>query len=195
MKNLIIFLIPLIILSFNLNGQTKKDSIEIDYLIISGSFGVGGVISTNIINSGGVIPTSIDFMGQIKHMRWGLGYTHELYLTLENLGKFVLGESSNTDKVYLIHEGTVFRHSPINLGYSLQFGGFTIGDEMYQDEVNEEKTRLFGNLGAIVEVGAPKFYLFVRPALEYKSYGIGSFHKEILATVSVGLRWKFESEE
>lgn len=192
-------LIPVIVLFtyisvFAQTTSTEKDTVfHYEFFILSGSFGVGGVVSTNIINSGAVIPTSLDFMLQAKRHRYGIGMTHELYLTPENLGKFILGKSSNTEKFYFIYEWTVLKTSPVNLGFSGQFGGFTVGDEAEYEE--NEKSRIFGNIGFIAELGAPRFYLFVRPAIEYKSYDVGSWHKELLATVSLGLRWKLLSEE
>lgn len=167
--------------------------INYQFLILSGSFGAGGVVSTNIVNSGAVIPTSIDFLLQAKHNRYGIGFTHELYLTPENLWNLMLGKSSNTEKYYFIYEWTLLKTSPVNFGFSGQFGGFTVGDEaQYEENV---RSRLFGNIGIIAEVGLPRFFLFARPAIEYKSYDIGSWHKELLATVSVGLRWKLLTEE
>ncbi|MFH2095297.1 MAG: hypothetical protein ABIJ16_06315, partial [Bacteroidota bacterium] len=182
--------------SFSQTTEPDKGSeseIKFDYVIISGSFGAGGVISTNIVNSGAVIPTSLDFLAQTKHQRFGLGYTHELYLTPENLGKLLIGESSNVEKFYFIYEWTIFNLSPVNIGFSGQLGGFTVGSESEYGE--DGKSRLFGNIGAVVELGAPRFYLFARPAIEYKSYDAGSWHKEILGTVSIGLRWKIMTEE
>ncbi|MFH2142222.1 MAG: hypothetical protein ABIJ97_07365 [Bacteroidota bacterium] len=197
MKTIILTSIA-VLLTFNIyfsqTTTTETDTVfHYDYFILSGSFGAGGVVSTNIINSGAVIPASLDFMLQSKRHRFGIGITHELYLTPENLGKLIIGESSNVEKFYFIYEWTVLKTSPINIGFSGQFGGFTVGDEAEYEE--NDKSRLFGNIGFIAELGAPRFYLFVRPAIEYKSYDIGSWHKELLATVSLGLRWKIMSEE
>jgi hypothetical protein len=197
MKSLFMLFFGLILTirpAFSQGDSTSRDTVfHYQFFILSGSFGAGGVVSTNIVNSGAVIPTSIDFLLQAKHHRYGLGYTHELYLTPENLWNFMLGESSNTHKYYFIYEWTILKTSPINLGFSGQFGGFTVGDEAEYEE--NGRSRLFGNIGIIAEVGLPRFFLFARPAIEYKSYDIGSWHKELLATVSVGLRWKLLSDE
>ncbi|MBN1184448.1 MAG: hypothetical protein JXB49_19305 [Bacteroidales bacterium] len=189
-------LIPLLFIHILVSAQENSNTkVEFDFIMISGSFGAGGVISTNIVNSGAVIPGSIDFLGQIKHQRYGFGVTHELYLTPENLVKLVLGESSNTEKYYFMYEWTVFKNSPVNLGVSTQFGGFYVGNEADIDDDDSFKNRMFLNGGLIVEAGLPRYFFFVRPALEYKSYGPGSWHKELLATVSVGFRVKLLTEE
>ncbi len=163
---------------------------EYEYMIISGGMGAGVVVSTNIINTGAVVPFSADFMLQSRHNRFGLGFTHELYLTPQNLGKMMLGESSNVNKFYLKYEWTLLRHSPVNFGVSGQFGLFTVGREA--DLELDDHTRLFGNLGVVGELGFPRLFLFARPALEYKSYT--RLHKEVLVTVSVGVRYKMLSE-
>ncbi len=197
MRSIFILLFGLILSvqpAFSQSDSTSSDTVfHYQFFILSGSFGAGGVVSTNIVNSGAVIPLSIDFLLQAKHHRYGIGFTHELYLTPENLWKFMLGESSNTNKFYFIYEWTLLKTSPVNFGFSGQFGGFTVGDEAQYEE--NGRSRLFGNIGLIAEVGLPRFFLFARPAIEYKSYDIGSWHKELLATVSVGLRWKLLTDE
>lgn len=172
--------------------ESTSDVPQFDEIIISGGVGAGAVVSTNIINSGALLPASIEFMLRYKRNRYGLGVTNELYLTPENLGKMFFGESSNVKKIYFMHEITIFKRSFINLGLSTQLGWFYVGDE--RTDMESDKARYFGSTGPILELGTYKWQFYVRPALEYKSYDIGSWHKEIIGQAMIGLRYKIPAE-
>lgn len=172
---------------------SKSELPPISYYIISGSVGAGAVVSSDIVNTGAVLPASLEFLLQMKRTRYGFGVTNELYLTPKNLALLVIGNSSNTTKYYFVMEQTIFKHSPFNLGWSGQIGGFLVGKER-ENQTSTAKGSWFLNLGVLVEIGHPRFFLFVRPAIEYKSYS-NWWHKEILATACVGLRWKIKYNE
>ncbi|HBS86962.1 MAG: hypothetical protein A2W91_01980 [Bacteroidetes bacterium GWF2_38_335] len=192
----------LIILIFNLFGQNTNTNnqsstaskYEWDFLWISGGIGAGGVVSTTIVNSGIVLPASLDFFLQRKHHRVGFGVTSELYLTPENLGKMIFSDNnSNVRKYYFMYDWMLLGNFPVNIGGGLQVGGFYVGKEKV-DNVSD-KTRLFVNFGVVAEVGIRPVYIYARPAIEYKSYNEGSFHKEIMAVAQVGIRLKLMTEE
>ena len=172
---------------------SKSELPPISHYIISGSVGAGAVVSSDIVNTGAVLPATLEFLLQMKRTRYGIGVTNELYLTPKNLGLLILGNSSNTTKYYFVMEQTIFKNSPFNLGWSGQIGGFLVGKER-ENQTSNAKGSWFVNLGVLVEIGHPRFFLFVRPALEYKSYS-NWWHKEILATACVGLRWKIRYNE
>ena len=174
----------------NSNSSSSVSSYFENYddFILSGSFGAGAVVSTNIVNSGAVVPYSIDFLLRYGHQNLGLGLTNEIYLTPENLARLAFGSSSNTTKIYFQYELNLFKKSYVNIGLSGQIGGFFVGDE--RDSLETTKSRYFGNLGVIAEVGVHRLTFFARPHLEYKSYDVGSWHKEILLVANVGLRFR-----
>ena len=175
------------------NTTTTESDIIIDYIILSGGIGAGGVISTNIVNSGALASSNFDLLFQIKHHRIGFGSTSELFITPENLGRLTFGESANVSKAYIMYEWAVFRRSPVNLGFSAQAGGFLRGDE--RDAGESEENRTFANLGVMLELGSPTFQFYVRPMVEYKSYGKLNFHKELSAVGQFGFRWKIPTED
>lgn len=176
-------------------STTKSDTskLVIDYFILSGGIGAGAVVSTNIINTGALASSNFDILFQARHNRFGFGWTNELFVTPESLGRLVFGESISITKFYLMYEWALFRRSPFNIGFSTQLGGFVRGDEL--DATADEVSRTHFNIGPLVEIGAPRFYLFVRPMIEYKSYGEGSWHKELSAVAQLGLRWKIPTED
>ena len=90
----------------------------------------------------------------------------------------------------------LFRNFPVNLGFSTHLGFFGTSTDSTktaksntQDAAASGRGGLFGNLGAVLEIGARPFYFFVRPSIEYKSWS--GWHKEIIATGSIGIRLKF----
>jgi len=176
-------------------AQTAKASY--DYLWINGGIGAAGVVSTNIINSGAIIPTYMEFLVQQGRKRIGIGLGHELYLTPENLGKLALGNSSNTEKVYLTWEYMLIPNFPINLGACAQLGGFLVGNDIEKanDKNNKDipKYNYFGNVGILAEIGIRPVFIFVKPYLEFKSYG--NFHKEIIGGATFGLKFKLKGDK
>lgn len=188
------------LMTLSVVAQDKKTETSYQFLWINGGIGAGGVVSTNIINSGAVLPAYMEFMLQNRRSRIGIGIAHELYLTPENLGKVILGNSSNTEKVYLTWEGMLLPNSPINLGVCAQGGGFLVGNDIREanntddtDNTEVPKYNFFGNVGMVAEVGIRPVFLFVKPYIEYKSYG--GFHKEIIAAVTFGIKLKLITEE
>ncbi|MDP4266087.1 MAG: hypothetical protein Q8880_01470 [Bacteroidota bacterium] len=190
----LIILLFTVVLGFS---QTTKSSssntnINYDYFIIGGFVGAGGVVSTNIVNSGALFPAGLDFMLQDGHLRYGLGLSSELYLTPENLAKVIFSSNtSNVTKVYFEVEPMLFKWFIINLGVNMKLGGFWVGKG--GDDMNPNETHYFGNVGALVELGPKKFMLFVNPYLEYKSYG--SWHKELIGAVELGLKIRIPSDK
>jgi hypothetical protein len=152
-------------------------------------------LSTNIINSGAVFPANLEILFQTRHHRCGLGFANELYLTPESLGRLLLGEAPVVKKLYFSYEAFIFRNFPVNLGFSSHLGFFgTSGSHTMHEKTGAIDTAtarggVFGNVGVVLELGARPFYFFVRPALEYKSWS--GWHKEIIATGSIGIRLKF----
>jgi len=191
----IIMLCLLLGIAANLFSQEKK----YEFLWLNGGFGAGGVVSTNIVNSGAVVPFYMEIFLQQRHQRIGFGLSHELYLTPEALGKFALGNSANTEKVYLAYEWMLIPNFPINLGVCANAGGFLVGNDIKEanqhanDTTYIPKYNFFGNVGLVAEVGIRPVFIFVKPYIEYKSYG--SFHKEILACVTVGMKLKLKTNE
>lgn len=166
------------------------------YVWINPGIGASGVVSTNIINSGAVLTSHLEFLVQEKRKRFGIGIAHELYLTPENLGKLILGNSSNTEKIYLTWEYMLIPNFPINLGVHAQLGGFLVGNEIKeanQDTVNVPDYNYFGNVGLLLELGWKPVYFFVKPTLEYKSYS--GWHKEILAGATFGVKFKLSADD
>jgi hypothetical protein len=183
----------------NTQNQAVSNSLShIESIWIGGSVGGGLAVSTNIIGSGAVFPTNLELLFQTRHHRCGIGFANELYITPEALGHLLLGEAPVVKKLYFSYEAFVFRNFPINIGFSSHVGFFgTNGNHtMSQKSNNSADTAtstarggMFGNIGLVLEVGARPFYFFVRPSIEYKSWS--GFHKEIMATGSIGIRFKF----
>lgn len=165
-------------------NQTKSQSqSQIESVWISGGLGAGGVVSTNVINSGALFFSNLELAFQKRHHRLGLGFGNELNISAEALARWAMGEGIGQKKLYFIYEAYVFRNFPINLGFSSHLGFFAAGNE------SSNRGGAFGNVGATLELGARPVYFFVRPCLEYKSWS--GFHKEIAATATVGLKLKF----
>lgn len=160
---------------------------------INGSLGGGAVASTNIINSGAVLPFRTEITFQSKHRRMGIGFGNELYLTPQALSNLILGQSVGIKKLYFVYEQYLFRNFPINLGFSSNLGFFGTGDTLKtKDGKSTSKGGLFGNVGCVLELGIRPFFIFVRPDIEYQSWS--GLHKQIQATVNVGIKFKFLSE-
>lgn len=197
MKRSIILIIALLVFSNLLNAQTKTTNLKYEFIWINFGMGGGAVLSTNIINSGAVMPFYMDIYLQNRRNRFGVGIAHELYLTPQNLFRLFTGNSSNTEKIYFTYEWMVLPNFPVNIGACAQFGGFLVGNEIKEantsDSVKVTDYNMFGNIGLVAEVGIRPFFIFVKPYLEFKNYG--NFHKEILGVVSFGVKFKFMSEE
>jgi len=169
---------------------------KIESIWIGGSVGGGLALSTNIVNSGAVFPANLELLFQTRHHRCGIGFANELYITPESLTRLLFGDAPVVKKLYFGYELFLFRNFPVNLGFSSHFGFFGTGgtnSKAAQVETanGTESGRggLFGNIGAVLELGARPFYFFVRPSIEYKSWS--GWHKEIIATGSIGIRLKF----
>lgn len=173
--------------SASTSSTTTSKPSEIEAVWLGGSLGAGAVVSTNIINSGALLPFNAELTFQKKHTRMGIGIANEIYLTPEALGRFILGEGIGVKKFHFIYEVYVFRHFPINLGFSSHMGFFGAGN----DSTNS-RGGIFLNMGPVLEVGIRPVYLFVRPSIEYKNWGV--LHHELIATGSIGLRFKFLTE-
>ncbi len=175
------------------NSNNNSSDIEIDHFIIGGSLGLGPILSTNLVNTGFIGESTIDFMVQMRHHRFGLGITNTLMGTPENLATllFTLGKDNvNLHKGYFIYEWSLFRRSPINVGAGAKLGAFTVGN--YPDTT---KSTLFISAGPYVELGAPGFLLFVKPEIGYNSYDTGSWKKDLFVIANIGFRWKIMTEE
>lgn len=175
--------------------STSKPS-EIESVWIGGSIGGGAVVSSNVINSGALFPMNLELLFQKHHHRCGIGFANEIYVTPEALGRLVLGEGLGVKKLYFSYEAFIFRNFPINLGFSTHIGFFgtsksSSNNAQVKNSSDTTNTRggLFGNVGLVLELGARPCYFFVRPAIEYKSWS--GFHKEIIGSVSIGLRFKY----
>lgn len=208
MKKIIIILIALLYVSvlfgqkINDNSSTKTDDtpkkttesdFNIDYFIIGGSLGLGPIVSSNLVGSGFIGESTLDFMIQHNHHRYGFGITNTLMGTPENLAVllFTLGKDNvNLHKGYFIYEWTLFKRSPINIGGGTKVGAFTVGNIP-----DTTKTTFFWSVGPYVELGSPKFYLYVKPEFGYNSYNIGSWKKDLYVVGNIGLRWKMPTEE
>lgn len=177
------------------NAQDKKKSYE--FIWINGGIGAAAVLSTNIINSGAILPFYLELYAQQRHSRYGIGLAHEIYLTPENLGKLVLGNSSNTEKIYFSYEWMLIPNFPVNLGFCGQIGGFLVGNDIKKANQADNKDvpdyNYFGNVGLVAEVGIRPVFLFVKPYIEYKSYG--GFHKELIAGGTFGIKLKLMTNE
>jgi hypothetical protein len=165
---------------------------QIDYFIIGGSLGLGPILSTNIVNSGFIGESTFDLMIQSRHHRYGIGMSNTLMGTPENLGVllFSLGKDNvNLHKFYFSYEWTLFKKSPITIGAGMKLGGFTVGN--YPDTT---KTPFFASVGPVIELGHPKFYLYVKPEIGYNSYNTHSWKKDIYVVANIGLRWKYKAD-
>jgi hypothetical protein len=112
--------------------------------------------------------------------------------TPENLGVllFTLGKDNvNLHKFYFSYEWTLFKKSPINLGAGMKVGSFTVGN--YPDTT---KTPFFLSVSPVIELGHPKFYLYIKPEIGYNSYNTRSWKKDIYVVANIGLRWKYKAD-
>jgi hypothetical protein len=166
-----------------------------EFMWINFGLGAGGVVSTDIVNSGLVLPFCLEFCLQKSHKRVGLGITNEVYLTPKNLVTIFFNNSTNVQKFYLTGEWMLIPNFPINIGPCAQIGGFLVGNEIKKHNQGMEIHNLnwFANAGLVTELGIRPVYLFVKPWLEFKSYG--GFHNELLVTVTLGLKFKLMTEE
>ncbi len=183
--------------SNNTNGKTTTNTtttsdFQVDYFIIGGSLGLGPILSTNLVNSGFIGESTFDFMVQSKHNRFGIGMSNTLMGTPENLAVllFTLGKDNvNLHKFYFCYEWTLFKKSPVNLGAGMKVGGFTVGN--YPDTT---KTPFFASAGPVIELGHPKFYLYIKPEIGYNSYNTHSWKKDIYVVANIGLRLKCKAD-
>ncbi|MBQ3833535.1 MAG: hypothetical protein II815_10210 [Bacteroidales bacterium] len=172
---------------------TAKSDVTLDHFIIGGGISAGGVLATNIIGSGLILNAEFEVMVQFKHHRLGIGGDKTLMLTPENLGTVLvtLGKSSrNLNKVYMVYEWTLFKRSPINFTAGFKLGSFDVGASDYKTETkNTERAPFFGSVGIALEVGHPRFLLYIKPEI-----GIHSYEKvwryDLFAMATVGFRWK-----
>src|ERR1051326_3930571 len=166
-----------------------------DEFWISASMGAGAEVSTNIINSGAVIPFRTEFLWQRRHRRLGFGIGNELEISPQSLAMFAFtGQKPGISKLYFFYEKYLFRNFPINLGFSSHMGFFgAAGGSKSATDSTKQTGGLFVNIGPVVELGIRPIYLFVRPDIEYQSWS--ALHKQIQATASVGIKLKFLSEE
>ncbi len=204
-KNLILLFIAISSSVFAQNTQAPHPPVttcapvklHYDEFWISTCLGAGGVVSTNIINSGAVIPFRTEFLWQRKHRRLGFGFGHELEITPQSLANLIIsGEKPGISKLYFVYEKYIFRNFPINLGFSSHIGFFGPAGGSARakgDTVSNVKGGLFVNIGPALELGVRPIYLFVRPDLEFQSWS--ALHKQIQATATVGLKLKFLSAE
>ena len=177
---------------------TAKSDFTLDHFIIGGGISAGALISTDIISTGGMLNAEFEVMVQFKHHRMGIGGDKTLMLNLRNLGTVIgtLGESNcNLNKVYFIYEWTLFKRSPINFTAGLKIGSFDVGKSTYRtdQETNNEavtKSPFFASAGIALEVGHPRFLLYIKPEIGFHSYDTGSWRKDIYAMATVGFRWK-----
>ena len=146
---------------------TAKSDVTLDHFIIGGGISAGGVLATNIIGSGLILNAEFEVMVQFKHHRLGIGGDKTLMLTPENLGTVLvtLGKSSrNLNKVYMVYEWTLFKRSPINFTAGFKLGSFDVGASDYKTETkNTERAPFFGSVGIALEVGHPRFLLYIKP--------------------------------
>lgn len=181
------------------NTTTAKSSdFTLDHFIIGGGISAGALISTDIISTGGMLNAEFEVMVQFKHHRFGIGGDKTLMLNLRNLGTVIgtLGKSScNLNKVYFTYEWTLFKRSPINFTAGLKIGSFDVGKSEYktgQEENNQKATKspFFAAAAIALEVGHPRFLLYIKPEIGFHSYDTGSWRKDIYAMATVGFRWK-----
>lgn len=179
-------------------AQAPDKKTHYDFMWINGGLGGGGVISTNIINSGALIPFFAEVCLQKSRTRLGFGMADELYITPENLGKLLLGNSSNTQKIYVTWEWMLLPNFPINLGPCAQVGGFLVGNDIQKANEARSKGQIpdysyFGNVGLLGEIGIRPVFLFFKPYIEFKSYG--GVHKELIVCVTLGGKLKLLTTE
>jgi hypothetical protein len=195
MRTKCVFLLSVLALGSFAVAQDVKP--KYDFIWINGGFGGGGVVSTNIINSGAVLPFFAEVCLQKSRTRLGLGIAHEIYLTPENLVKLLLGNSSNTEKIYLTGEWMLLPNFPINLGPCAQIGGFLVGNDIKKANARNNTSvttyNFFVNGGFVAEIGIRPVFLFVKPYFEFKSYG--GFHEELIAAVTLGAKLKLLTPE
>lgn len=173
--------------------STAKSDVTLDHFIIGGGLSAGGVLATNLIGSGLILNAEFEVMVQFKHHRFGIGGDKTLMLTPENLGTVLvtLGKSNrNLNKVYMIYEWTLFKRSPINFTAGLKLGSFDVGASDYKTESKStERAPFFGSVGIALEVGHPRFLLYIKPEI-----GIHSYEKvwryDLFAMATIGFRWK-----
>jgi len=89
-----------------------------------------------------------------------------------------------------MYEWTLFKNFPINLGAGAKVGTFTVGN--YPDTT---KSTFFASAGPVIEVGHPRFFLYVKPEIGYNSYNTGSWKKDLYVCANIGFRWKFKAED
>ncbi len=177
---------------------TKSSDFTLDHFIIGGGISAGALISTDIISTGGMLNAEFEVMVQFKHHRFGIGGDKTLMLNLRNLGTVIgtLGKSNcNLNKVYFTYEWTLFKRSPINFTAGLKIGSFDVGKSEYrteQEENNEKVTKspFFAAAAIALEVGHPRFLLYVKPEIGFHSYDTGSWRKDLYVMATVGFRWK-----
>ncbi|MBQ4010321.1 MAG: hypothetical protein II604_06430 [Bacteroidales bacterium] len=177
---------------------TAKSDVTLDHFIIGGGISAGGLISTDIISTGGMINAEFEVMVQFKHHRLGIGGDKTLMLNLRNLGTVIgtLGKSNcNLNKVYFTYEWTLFKRSPINFTAGFKVGSFDVGKSEYrteQENNNQKATKspFFAAAAIALEVGHPRFLLYIKPEIGFHSYDTGSWRKDIYAMATVGFRWK-----
>lgn len=177
---------------------TAKSDVTLDHFIIGGGISAGGLISTDIISTGGMLNAEFEVMVQFKHHRLGIGGDKTLMLNLRNLGTVIgtLGKSNcNLNKVYFTYEWTLFKRSPINFTAGFKIGSFDVGKSEYrteQEENNQKATKspFFAAAAIALEVGHPRFLLYIKPEIGFHSYDTGSWRKDIYAMATVGFRWK-----
>ena len=175
------------------DSKKSKSDFNIDYFIIGGSLGIGPILSSNLVGSGFIGESTLDFMVQHNHHRYGFGITNSLMGTPENLAVliFSLGkENVNLHKGYFMYEWTLFKKSPINIGAGTKIGAFTVGNTP-----DTTKTTFCWSAGPYIELGHPRFFLFIKPEFGYNSYNTGSWKKDIYVIANIGLRWKMMTEE
>ena len=186
----------LIFLSFLPAIHAQNNKMQYDFIWLNFGMGAGAVVSTNIINSGAVLPFYMEIYLQQSRHRYGIGLAHELYITPENLGKLILGNSANTEKVYFTYELMLLPNFPINLGVCCQAGGFLVGNDIKKanqaDNTDVPNYNFFGNVGMLAEIGIRPVFLFVKPYIEYKSYG--GFHKELIVCGTFGIKFKLKQK-
>ena len=177
---------------------TAKSDVTLDHFIIGGGISAGGLISTDIISTGGMLNAEFEVMVQFKHHRLGIGGDKTLMLNLRNLGTIIgtLGKSNcNLNKVYFTYEWTLFKRSPINFTAGFKVGSFDVGKSTYRTEQEEAdqkvtKSPFFAAAAIAFEVGHPRFLLYIKPEIGFHSYDTGSWRKDIYAMATVGFRWK-----
>lgn len=175
------------------SSTPSTSDFQIDYFIVGGSLGLGPIVSTNLVNTGFIGESTVDFMIQSKHHRFGFGVSNTLMGTPENLAVllFTLGKDNvNLHKGYFMYEWTLFKKSPINLGFGAKVGTFTVGN--YPDTT---KSTFFASAGPVIELGHPRFFLYVKPEIGYNSYNTGSWKKDLYVCANVGFRFKIVAED